>query len=267
MTEGKPQSCSPSYEDSFSPTHPRLFCCEQIAGSHFLIGDVPEIAAALQRSVRTINGETFTVLNPEIMARRLDRLAVRLIPAEVQPEEVLLIFPGNGAQDVRRRTQLKTWFPNCIGVTARREWRPRESFPRTRVEKISPPPICRDVRHYMVMDDVICSGSTVHAIKDELLPDAHPDAAWYAASWVAQRPMNGAKSGVKGFTATAAATVVWRNNTQTGKPERAPLNSISTLANDRRIADEYAQRHVHPGDRNKFLSILRREGGSMGIAA
>ena len=100
----------------------------------------------------------------------------------------------------------------------------------------------------VVVDDVISSGLTMQKVRENNAWK-FTRAKWLGVSWVAQIPQMRAKSGVNGYERVATACVVGKTN-----GARVPINSISTLRQDREIATSYAERHFRRPD--VFLHLI-----------
>lgn len=127
-------------------------------------------------------------------------------------------------------------------IFSKRVWCPGED-PRIYAEKIFGDKFFLGIKDVVIIDDVISSGKTIAKIMKENQPFI-PNARWHAISWVKQR----SASGKKFFTLDAAKFA--------GEPNRkAPVNSISTLLSDDKIARSFAKRNF-AGQADRFLDLL-----------
>ena len=146
-------------------------------------------------------------------------------------ERTMLVFPGNGANIVRRHLPNK-WLCKWHWTTikAKRIWIPGEN-PSAFVDRICSDCFILGIRDIVIIDDVISSGSTVKKII-QINDPWIPNAKWHVVSWVRQRAVN-----LRQFKSSYAAEIVGETS------RRASINSMSTLLVNDDIAREFAKRH------------------------
>lgn len=148
---------------------------------------------------------------------------------EFDPKETLLIFPGNGSNIVRRYLP-NDWLSQWVSysILAKRIWKPGED-PRVFVGRASDCMILR-VKQVIIVDDVVSSGTTVRAVR-RLNEPWIPGATWNIMTWMIQ-----AKTSTRGFREVLGRRV--------GDKDRlAPINSLSTLLENKEILRSYAKRN------------------------
>lgn len=163
--------------------------------------------------------------------------------AEFNPDSTLIIFPGNGADIVQRylpKSILDNW--NCARVHAKRYWVPGEN-PRVVTNRIYPEKMLLGIKNVLIIDDVISSGKTCKNLRTINMPWM-PGADWHAATWLMQK-----SASTKGFLSVFAV------KTFGNQKAKAPINSLSTLLEDREIAISYCERNF-PNDKDKFIKLL-----------
>ncbi|HBB37902.1 MAG: hypothetical protein UV82_C0010G0046 [Candidatus Magasanikbacteria bacterium GW2011_GWD2_43_18] len=163
------------------------------------------------------------------------------------PNQTRIVFPGNGATDVRARLGeewLKSW--QTDNVSATRFWWPGTE-PGAVVGLISKKgSFDFSTTDVVIIDDVISSGTTVSKIREQnaiWMPKTH----WHAVAWIKQRACR-----LKGFESTFFGVEVGEKN------RRVPINSLSTLLTNVEIAESYARRNFpNPEDFLTALAALR----------
>jgi len=164
----------------------------------------------------------------------------------MDPNTTVLIFPGNGGSLIKGTLEdewLKKW-PLKFKVDIKRVWCPGVD-PTVEGGEIYPQIMLTDIKNVVIIDDAVSSGATAGKImnKNKLW---FPGAKWSVVTWVSQRA-----SDTKGFERLYYGALVGERN------KKAPLNSLSTLLQDRSIANSYASRNI-PGKSNEFLALLER---------
>jgi hypoxanthine phosphoribosyltransferase len=162
----------------------------------------------------------------------------------LDPEKTMLVFPGNGSGIVRSylpRSWLDQW--QWTSVLAKRIWAPGDT-PRVEVGRVFSQRFLLGFKDLVVIDDVVSSGQTVRAIRKVNRPWI-PGVRWRSVTWVQQRAAN-----MRGFDSRFAVIEVGEEKS------KVPVNSLSTLIDDPRIAQNYAQRNYTEPE--KFLAILAR---------
>jgi len=158
------------------------------------------------------------------------------------PATTLLVFPGNGANIVRGFVDPK-WFLSwqTASATAKRIWIPGEP-PQAIAGRIFPDRFVLGVKDVVIIDDVISSGETAKKLRVVNMPWI-PATQWHAVAWVMQKAAN-----LRGFYSSFAAVEV-------GEPNRKdPVNSLSTLIENVKIAESYARRNFPNPE--AFLALL-----------
>lgn len=142
------------------------------------------------------------------------------------PQKTLIIFPGNGAMIVE----------NCLPKNWLENWPLVEHTSTNRFWEKGMNPLAIGgslhrgyigIKQVVVIDDVISSGITIQKIR-HLNEPWIPGAQWYAVTWVKQE-----SACVKGFVETFTAESVGT------KQRKIPINSLSTLVQDEKIANSY----------------------------
>ena len=163
--------------------------------------------------------------------------------------KALLVFPGNGSNYPRKLSQI-CQESNGASVCAKRFWQPG-SDPIVTAGAILPDIfLITNVKTVEVVDDVISSGLTMQKLHQNNAW-RFTQAKWVGVSWIAQIPQMRAKSGINGYEQVATACVVGKNN-----GARVPINSISTLRQNREIATSYSERHFRRPD--VFLHLINQ---------
>jgi len=165
-------------------------------------------------------------------------------------QDTLLVFPGNGSCFVRQTLSNKiTNDFSWTSIFAKRGWYDDKN-PLAIVGEIMPKrTLILGIKRVLVIDDVISSGITMRKIYQRNYWK-FPQADWLAATWLMQSPRTKAPSGVKGFKKVLTTILV-----QGSQGKRVPINSLSTLVQEREIAENYAQKHFfHP---EQFIQIIQ----------
>jgi hypothetical protein len=153
---------------------------------------------------------------------------------ELDPWRTLLVFPGNGANLLRREiialapTWLHSW-PYQEALSAKRLWVPGQP-PEALVGRFGDS-VYIGLKQVIVLDDVVSSGETCRQVYRHNYPYT-PGADWLACTWVAQRSAR-----LRGFKGLEA--LVWAGTVE----QRAPINSLSTLIECPEICRVYAERN------------------------
>jgi hypothetical protein len=196
------------------------------------------------KSLETTNGHELLFLEDTQLATDTEEILTEVLR---QDREALLVFPGNGSNYPRKLSQV-CQKSNSASVFAKRFWQPG-SDPIVMVGTMLPDTfLITNVKTVVVVDDVVSSGLTMQKLHQNNAW-RFTQAKWLGVSWVAQIPQVRAKSGVNGYERVATACVVGKTN-----GARVPVNSISTLRENREIAESYAERHFRkPG---AFLRLI-----------
>jgi hypothetical protein len=206
-----------------------------------IINDMEGIATDLISALET--------LGLEVIDEK--RLVADLLAANFwegfKPSQTLLLFPGNGARELREKLSadwLQRW--QWLAIGASRFWKPEENLgPAGIVENLSRIIFVKDV---VILDDVISSGITCRKVRER-------NQVWLPGSqWHAAAPVKQASSSLKGFKSVFSAKEVG------AKDCKVAINSLSTLVREPAVAKEYARRKFQgrDPDKNKFLEILNR---------
>ena len=152
----------------------------------------------------------------------------------------ILIFPGNGANIVKRYLPVNWLFQwKNVSILAKRVWQPGED-PRVFVGRVADQMIL-GIKQVIIIDDVVSSGKTIRNIR--LLNDPWiPGTNWNAVAWLIQD-----KNSSRGFGNIFGLRV--------GEKDRlVPINSLSTLMENKKILRSYAERNFsRPKD---FISLI-----------
>ncbi|MEK7089167.1 MAG: phosphoribosyltransferase [Patescibacteria group bacterium] len=185
------------------------------------------------KSLETADGQELLFLEDSQLATDTEAILTEVLREDCN---ALLVFPGNGSNYPRRLSQI-CQESNGASVYAKRFWQPGND-PIVTAGVILPEIfLIMNVKTVVVIDDVISSGLTMQKVHQNNAW-RFTRAKWIGVSWVAQIPQMRAKSGVNGYEQIATACVVGKTN-----GARIPINSISTLRQNREIATSYAKRH------------------------
>lgn len=196
------------------------------------------------KSLETTDGHELLFLEDSQLAADTEEILSEIIR---QACVTLLVFPGNGSNYPRKLSRV-CQESNGASICAKRFWQPGAD-PIVTAGVILPNIfLITNMEMVVVLDDVISSGLTMQKVRENNAW-RFTRAKWVGVSWVAQIPQMRAKSGVNGYERVLTACVVGKTN---GK--RVPVNSISTLRQNREIAASYAERHFRkPG---AFLHLI-----------
>ena len=165
---------------------------------------------------------------------------------ELDPWRTLLVFPGNGANLLRREivsinpNWLSAW-PYQEALKAKRLWEPGKP-PEALVGRFGDS-VYVGLKQVIVLDDVVSSGDTCRQVYRHNYPYT-PGADWLACTWVAQRSAR-----LRGFKGLDA--LVWAGTSA----QRAPINSLSTLIERPEICRIYAERNF-PEQAQAFQEMI-----------
>lgn len=159
------------------------------------------------------------------------------------PRQTVIVLPGNGASIVQSYLP-KNWINQWQWqrVHAKRHWIPGQS-PRVVANRIWSQQMRLGIKDIVIIDDVVSSGGTCKVLRMVNRPWI-PRARWQAVTWLKQ-----ASASLRGIDSCFAVK-------SCGTADRkAPINSLSTLLEDKEIAVSYAQRNF-PGQSEEFLTLL-----------
>ena len=198
------------------------------------------------KSIETNDGRELLFLDDSQLAADTEEILSEFIRQDCK---TLFVFPGNGSNYPRKLSQI-CQESGGASVCAKRFWHPGTD-PIVTAGIILPDIfLITNVETVVVVDDVISSGLTMQKLRENNAWK-FTRAKWFGVSWVAQIPQMRAKSGVKGYERVATACVVGKTN-----GARVPVNSISTLRQNREIATSYAGRHFRRPD--VFLHLINQ---------
>lgn len=196
------------------------------------------------RSLETNDGHELLFLEDKGLASETEEILSDMVQPGLM---TLFVFPGNGSNYPRKLSRI-CQESNSTEVFAKRFWRPGTD-PVVMAGTILPDIfLITNVEMVVVVDDVISSGQTLKKIRENNAW-RFTRAIWIGVSWVAQTPQARVKSGVNGYEQIATACVVSKVS-----GARVPINSISTLRRNRKIALSYASRHFRRPD--AFLCLI-----------
>jgi hypothetical protein len=193
-------------------------------------------------SLRTVEGAPIVLLDAEQLNSLLTKQLFRLAD-----QQSLVVFVGHGAQEISRRLVLNGHF-SYVSVFAKRLWQPEENLVWLVGEILPQIMVMPQVKRVIVVDDVISSGQTLIKLCRRN-SWKFPQAEWLALTWLSQMPKSGVLSGLKGYREVRTAAVV-----RSPQNRLVPINSLSTLLEDEKIAGDYAGRKFQEPE--KFLEIL-----------
>lgn len=196
------------------------------------------------KSIETTDGHELLFLEDSQLATDTEEILSEMIRQDCK---ALLVFPGNGSNYPRKLSRI-CQESNGASVYAKRFWQPGTNPIVTAGVIPSDIFLIINMETVVVVDDVISSGLTMQKVRENNAW-RFTRAKWVGVSWVAQIPQIRAKSGVNGYERIATACVVGKTN-----GARVPVNSISTLRQNREIATSYAERHFRRPD--AFLHLI-----------
>jgi len=157
-----------------------------------------------------------------------------------------LLFPGKGALIVQAFLPsgwLDGW--QWLYVYTKRHWVPGQC-PRVEGGKIHQPRgiIFDSVSDVVILDDVVSSGTTCRLIREKN-DTVFPGARWHVGSWIKQR-----SAVLPGFTSSYAVREFGSSD------HKVPINSLSTLLREERIASSFTKRNLSDETQGDFLHLL-----------
>lgn len=231
-----------------------------------LIGDVstmlrPGITPQdFDNQVEAMVASSFNTDARYIAARQLDtalNTTIRNIVTNENPNNLLIIFPGNGSNTVKQENP-------SVWNTVRTQY-PTMSIKANRIfTENSPTNVVIDLTNneerqikekqytsVLVIDDVIAKGLTLNKIRETIQPITAPNAAFFAASWFLRSDAN-----VQGYKKIAS---IYRYSAIEGYPA---MNSLSTwLRGDEKskaVLDAYTKRYIqYEYGFKKAITILK----------
>lgn len=183
------------------------------------------------------------IIEPTKMNQYLNQQLVELLgllPTNAVP---LVIYPGNGANQLNGKLSSLQGLTS-LSVTAKRHWQPGQN-PVCEVEPFASPV---EITHALIVDDVISSGGTVCAVRQQLPADVE---CW-AISQVSQRFGKTRKKTLSNFSQVIVGAELCGNAVS-----YVPINSVSTLCMNPELAQIYAARNVPAENRKKFLALCK----------
>lgn len=195
--------------------------------------------------LKAVDASELLFLEDKDLATDLERILEGILSRE---SDILLVFPGNGSNYPRKLSNICRTSQGAA-VHAERFWEPGIDPIVTAGDILPSMFMVMGVETVVVVDDVISSGMTLRKIHDRN-SWKFPRAKWIGTSWVSQVPQTKGRSGVPGYESIETACVVGKIN-----GNRVPVNSISTLRQNQKIAKNYAERHFK--DPALFLSLLK----------
>ncbi len=196
------------------------------------------------KSLETSDGHELLFLESSQLVTGTEEILLEMIQQDCK---TLLVFPGNGSNYPRKLSRICQKLGGT-SVAASRIWQPGTDPIVMAGAILQNTFLIMDVDAVVVVDDVISSGLTMQKVRENNAWK-FTRAKWLGVSWVAQIPQARSKSGVNGYEQVATACVVGKTN-----GTRVPVNSVSTLRQDREIATSYAERHFREPE--KFLHLL-----------
>ncbi len=217
-----------------------------ITDGRIILLDEPLVQQVRQEleALETSDGKELLFIEDPQLAADTEEILAEIIRQDCK---TLFVFPGNGSNYPRKLSRICQ--ESCgASVYAKRLWQPG-SDPIVMAGAILPDIfLITDVETVVVVDDVISSGLTMQKVRENNAW-RFTRAKWLGVSWVAQIPQMRARSGVNGYERVMTACVVGKTN-----GTRVPVNSISTLRQNREIAASYAERHFRKP--NVFLHLI-----------
>jgi hypothetical protein len=193
--------------------------------------------------LETSDGKELLFLEDSQLVADTEEILAEIIRQDCK---TLFVFPGNGSNYPRKLSRICQEVGGA-SVYAKRFWQPGTD-PIVTAGTILPDIfLITNVETVVVVDDVISSGLTMQKVRENNAWK-FTRAKWLGVSWIAQIPQMRAKSGINGYERVATACVVGKTN-----GTRVPVNSISTLRQNREIATSYAERHFRKPDAFLYL--------------
>lgn len=205
-----------------------------------IIADVllPSTILELLKSHVTTSGEELIIVDPICLASELQNIVVQ----KIQQKDQLLVFPGGGGRKVFN--YFKPVDAHASFVHAQRIWVPGTD-PVVSVGEIFPERIIMpEYTNICVIDDVVSTGKTLERLY-ERNSWKFPRATWSAVSLV------GRHSKPKHYTDITFGLSVVHADTLAKK---VPINSLSTLLEDERMAELYTVKNFQ--NPQSFLGVL-----------
>ena len=206
-----------------------------ITDGRIIILDEP-LAQQIQeelKSLETTDGNELLFLEDLQLAIDTEKILLEMVQSR---RDILLVFPGNGSNYPRRLSRICQELGGT-SVHAKRFWQPGMDPIVTAGVVLPEAFLVTNIETVVVVDDVISSGLTMKKVRENNAW-RFTKAEWVGVSWIAQIPQVKAKSGINGYSQVLTACVVGKTN-----GTRVPVNSLSTLRQDRGIAISYADRH------------------------
>lgn len=198
------------------------------------------------KSLETHDGSELLFLRDSQLAADTEKILSEVLRRNCK---TLLVFPGSGSQYPRNHSSICEKLAG-MSVYAKRFWQPGKDPVVMAGAILLDTLLDMDTELVVVIDDVISSGLTMRKVRENNTW-RFTRAKWVGVSWVAQLPQMRAKSGVEGYERVETACVVGKTS-----GARVPVNSISTLRQNREIAMSYAERHFRRPD--VFLHLINR---------
>lgn len=218
----------------------KRFKCFSFAGYMYTEGRIILVDQSLDSTtkefislLKTCDGQETKFIYGKDLASGLEKF---LKEVTTSAEKSLFVFPGNGSNFPKSFSSVCQQ-SNGVGVFAKRFWTPGTN-PIIRAGWIMPEIFMNlGIKKIVVVDDVISSGKTMQKLyaNNEW---RFPGAEWIGACWLSQVPEMKSASGVKGYKQIFASLAVEGPNKR-----KVPINSLSTLREDKGIAENYAKRH------------------------
>jgi len=199
------------------------------------------------KSLKTADGQELLFLEDSQFVTDTEAILAGVLR---ENDNALLVFPGNGSNYPRKLSHI-CQESGGASVYAKRFWEPGIDPVVTAGIILPDIFLITNIKTVVVVDDVISSGLTMQKLHQNNAW-RFTRAKWVGVSWVAQIPQMKAKSGVNGYERITVVCVVGKTN-----GARVPINSISTLRQDREIATSYAERHFRRPD--VFLRLISAE--------
>lgn len=192
------------------------------------------------KRLETVDGQETILLTDSELAINLEEILEKIYL------ETLLVFPGNGSNYPRRKSQICKEYPGTTSVYAKRFWQPG-SDPEVTTGLILPDMyLVLGVKNIVVVDDVVSSGLTMRNIYQKNAW-RFPGTTWKACTWISQVLSSGK---INGYKEVMTGILVRK----TKGAQKVPINSLSTLRENSAIAESYANRHFK--NPKEFLSII-----------
>lgn len=245
---------------------PRYDLVENVRSQRFIIDDLGQASPTKNQAIALLResctGEITiypTETLSQIVKNALQLLDVGEGEGLIGRRTTLVIFPGDGADSVRRAIQPYPLVVKATTVPTSRLLKPDGSIDTVNIGDLTNKP--KDIQTILVIDDVIASGSTLDAIREKLL-EAFPNVNFMAMSLAMLSPLqNRNKKNKLSQSGIAGYDVVWTAVVYDGLNGIPAINSLSTLIGNTpksyAVRERYQKYVLDPKGFNEAIRQLR----------